>query len=45
MRVLLALAVLVSACTPLPVPHPERWQPDYNVTDYPTAAARDAGAD
>lgn len=36
-------AALLSACTPLPVSHPEYWAPSYGATDYP-GASRDAGA-
>lgn len=38
---------LFLGCSPLPVPHPERWAPDYEPTEYPSSsyAARppDAG--
>jgi hypothetical protein len=36
------LAALLSACTPLPVSHPELWSPGNGATDYP-GASRDAG--
>lgn len=37
-----ALLWLTFSCTPLPPPHPERWESQYGATDYPQFA-RDAG--
>jgi hypothetical protein len=50
----LGVFLFLGACTPLPVPHEERWQADHDPTAYPDssygarasdAGARDAGAD
>lgn len=37
------VAALLSACTPLPVSHPELWSPGNGARDYP-GASHDAGA-
>lgn len=49
LAVALALFGLLWACSPQPVPHPERWTPEYGATDYPVtetypASRKDAGA-
>jgi hypothetical protein len=46
----LGVFLFLGACSPLPVPHPERWAPDYDPTAYPASsygarAIGDAGAD